>query len=138
MQRRYFIIASVATCSLAMAALQLRAQSSAPAVDELRTVIGRGIGAERNTLEIRVSHNVLVVLRINSNMNAASHDARDNEAMAIASLASKAIAGKAEFKKLVAIRVEFVARPAAGGREKRVDMVEFREGPDGVFRHHRI
>jgi hypothetical protein len=68
-------------------------------------------------------------------MNTATHADRDREANLIASVVSKAILGKLEFKTLVAIHVLYVMR-AADGRSKIVDTVEFRRDPKGEFIYH--
>ena len=103
---------------------------------DIRTAIVRSIGAQDQTVEITLTDKVLMVLRLNSNMNEATHAGRDNEATAIASIVSTAIKGKPEFDNLVALRVDYVAR-SAGGESKVIDSVEFREDPIGDFRFHR-
>jgi hypothetical protein len=137
MLRRYLVMAAIGVCALGAGLPQLHAQPPNPALDELRTAIGRGVGAEPNTLAVKLISNVLIVQRINSKMNSGSHDLRDNEATAIASITSKAIAGKPEFKKLVALRVEYVSRPAVRGKASIIDTIEFREDPNGGFIYHK-
>jgi hypothetical protein len=81
MLRRHLLVSSLALCSwVALAAVQSRAQLPSPALIDLQTAIVRGVGAQDNTLELKLSNNVLTALRVNSNWNKASHDARDNEA----------------------------------------------------------
>lgn len=103
---------------------------------DVRAAVARAIGAQDQTVEITVTDKVLIVLRVNSNMNGSTHAGRDNEANAIASIVSKAISGKAEFDNLVALRVDYVARSGADDG-KVIDSVEFREDPKGAFRFHR-
>jgi hypothetical protein len=118
-----------------------RAQT-APSVAKLDTpaniqaAIVKTIGAEEKTVEVTHSGNILVVARVNSNMNASTHAGRNNEAKVIGSLVEKRIADEPEFKKVVTIRVEYLVRSAPTAKSKVVDIVEFRKGPDGVFDFH--
>jgi hypothetical protein len=103
---------------------------------DVRATIVRSIGAQDETVEITVTDKVLIVVRVNSNMNDSTHIGRDNEAIAIAAIVSKAISGKPEFDNVVTLRVDYVAR-AVGGDNKVIDSVEFRQDPKGDFRFHR-
>ncbi len=102
---------------------------------DVRATVVRAIGAQDQTVEITVTDKALIVLRVNSNMNGSTHSGRNNEATAIASVVSKAIAGKAEFDNLVALRVDYVTRSATGDSAV-IDSVAFREDPKGAFRFH--
>ena len=102
----------------------------------MRASITRAIGAEDQTVEITMAGNLLIILRVNSNMNDATHGGRNNEATAIAAIISKAIFGRPEFKNLVTLTVQFVVRPAPGAKSSVIDTVEFREDPSGQFRYH--
>jgi hypothetical protein len=102
---------------------------------DIRAAVVRAIGAQDQTVEIAVTDKALVVSRVNSNMNGSTHAGRDNEATAIASVISKAIAGKPEFANFVLLRVEYVTRSASGDSAV-IDSVEFREDPKGAFRFH--
>ena len=103
---------------------------------DVRAAIVRSIGAQDETVEITVTDKVLIVSRVNSNMNDSTHIGRDNEATAVAAIVSAEISGKPEFDNLVALRVDYVARAVDGG-SKVVDSTEFREDPKGAFRFHR-
>ena len=61
-------------------------------------------------------------------------EGRNNEATAIASLVSKTIADKSEFKNIITIRVQYLSR--AGTSTKLIDAVEFRKDANGVFQAH--
>ena len=111
-------------------------QSQADLLSEIRKLVVRAIGAPDQTVEIAVTGNMLTVLRVNSNMNDATHGGRNNEATAIAAIISKAIFGRPEFKNLVTLTVQFVVRPAPGAKSSVIDTVEFREDPSGQFRYH--
>jgi hypothetical protein len=101
---------------------------------DMRKSVVRSIGATDQAVEVIVERNVLIVLRVNSNMNESTHAGRDNEATAIASIASKAISGKVAFKDVVSLQVRYVIRK--GSSDKAIDTVEFREDTNGVFQHH--
>ena len=106
------------------------------ALADIRAAIVRSIGAQDHTVEITLTDKVLIVLRVNSNMNEATHAGRDNEATMIASIVSMAVKGKPEFDNLVALRVDYVVG-SAGEASKVINSVEFREDPTGAFRFHR-
>ena len=120
----------------------MHAQTAPSAAKQLATPaniqdsIVKAVGAEEKTVEVTTRGGVLIVARVNSNMNASTHAGRDNEAKVIGSLVAKRIAEEPEFKKVVTIRVEYLDRSAPTAKAKVVDSVEFRRGPDGVFDFH--
>ncbi|HLZ05116.1 MAG TPA: hypothetical protein VKR55_23560 [Bradyrhizobium sp.] len=136
MFRNLYAGAVVLLLLLIQASWGVNAQTSSAIIDQLRTTIGQTIGAQPDTVEIVVSGNVLTILRVNSSMNQSTHAGRDNEANAIAPIASKAIAGSPEFKKLHTIRVEYVARSKPGAAPRVIDTIDFRKSPAGSFEFH--
>jgi hypothetical protein len=96
----------------------------------------RAIGAQENTVEIDTSPKIFTVKRVNSNMNISTHEGRNSEAKEIASNVAAGLLDQLEFKEIIAIRVEYLARSAAADESKTVDSIEFRKGPDGVFDFH--
>jgi hypothetical protein len=137
---RLIAVGVVIVFSFAYTIDPLRAQTPAgpdAALTEISVSIVRAIGAQDKTVEITTTHTILKVLRVNSNMNEATHAGRDNEATAIASIVSKAISGKSEFTKLNTIRVQYVTRPSPNANSRVVDTVDFRKDPQGVFQFHR-
>ena len=113
-----------------------QAQQS-PLFAEIQAKIVRTIGAAPLTVEIMQTGSIITVLRINSNMNEATHSGRDNEASAIAPIVADAVAGKSEFKNLTTIRVQYVIQSAPGTTSKVVDTVDFRKSPSGTFEFHK-
>lgn len=101
----------------------------------IQASIIKEIGAEEKTVEVKTSGNVLIIARVNSNMNTSTHAGRNNEAKVIGSLVAKRIANVPEFKKVVTIRVEYLVR-STPKKGKVVDSIEFRKGQDGVFDFH--
>jgi hypothetical protein len=121
------------------AALAQPATSPAKQVDTLGTIhtsIVKTIGADAKTVHVTSNGSVLVVARVNSPMNDTTHEGRNNEAKVIAALTAKEIGSEPKFAKVSTIRVEYSARSAPGTKDKLVDSVEFRKGPDGVFDFH--
>jgi hypothetical protein len=142
MLRHLVALCIAVSATLPMTTTPLSAQSTssleaerAAVLSEIRTNVIRTIGAQDQTVEVTVAGPLLIVLRVNSNMNESTHAGRDNEATAIASIASKAVAGKPAFKDVISLQVRYVVR-SASGVDKVIDTVEFREDPSGVFQHH--
>ncbi len=139
---RYLFAISIAVLALVTQAnTTLHAQTTSAQEQErlstlvdIRKSVVHSMGATDQTVEVIVERNVLIVLRVNSNMNESTHAGRDNEATAIASIASKAISGKAAFKDVVSLQVRYVIRE--GSSDKAIDTVEFREDANGNFQHH--
>jgi len=98
--------------------------------------IVKAIGAETKTVKVTSSGKMLLVARVNSNMNGATHEGRNNEAKIIASLVAKEFASDSKFGNVSTIRVDYLARSTPGIKSEIVDSVEFRKGPDGVFEFH--
>ena len=142
MQKWNVVAAALAGPLLAQSACILHAQDDPyhhvqqSVLADVRASVVRAIGAQDQTVEITVTDKALIILRVNSNMNGSTHAGRDNEATAIASAVSKAIAGKPEFANLVVLRVDYLTRSATGDGAV-IDSVEFREDPKGAFRFHR-
>jgi len=144
MFRAFALGSLVALLSLAGAGAVSHAQApsspgepQAAILADMQNSVARIIGAEANTVEVKVNRNILVVERVNSNMNNATHSARDNEATAIAGVVSKAIAGKPEFGAVVSLQVQYLIRQASDKDGKVVDTVEFRKDPGGGFQFHK-
>lgn len=111
-------------------------QQSAVLADIQKSVI-RTIGAQENTVEVAVTGNILIITRVNSNMNNATHGGRDNEATAIAGVVSKAMVGKPEFNSIISLRVQYLAREAGDKTGKAIDTIEFRADLSGKFQFHK-
>ena len=93
------------------------------------------IGAQDKTVEISLDGSLLTALRVNSNLNASSHGGRNNEAIAIADLASDAIGKAPEFAGVHTIKVQYIKRGDANAVTI-IDTVEFRKNAKGVFEFH--
>src|SRR5215472_12584561 len=93
-------------------------------------------GAEAATVELHATSSVFRAMLVNGKMNDAPTAGRENEASAIRSIVSQAIAGKPEFKRIAVIRVEYLVRSHQNAKPKVVDLIEFRKDASGRFRHH--
>lgn len=119
-----------------------RAQTAPSAGERIGTLasmeksIVKVIGAEAKIVKVTSSSGILLVARVNSNMNGSTHEGRNNEAKVIAPLVAKEIDGNPKFENFTIIRVEYVVRSSPAMKSKIVDSVEFRKGPDGVFDFH--
>ena len=136
--KRAIWLAAVAASFLAICSSQapLGAQTAESALQSARTSIVQAIGAPDATLDVKVTGNIFVVSRTNTDLNQANHSARDSEASRIATVAAKTIADKPEFKNIHTIRVLYVARLKSGRYEKIIDTVDFRKDPSGLFHFH--
>jgi hypothetical protein len=98
--------------------------------------IFKAIGAEAKTVKVTSSGGILLVTRVNSNMNGSTHEGRNNEAKVIAPVVAKEIGSNPKFKNVSTIRVDYVARSSPAAKSRIFDSIEFRKGPDGVFDFH--
>jgi hypothetical protein len=101
----------------------------------LLATITKSIGAQDKTVEITLTGRVLTALRVNSNLNGSSHGGRNNEAIAIADLASDAIVKTPEFAGVHTIKVQYIERSAEISATI-IDTVEFRKNAKGIFEIH--
>jgi hypothetical protein len=108
----------------------------ADTLGNIQAAVSRAIGAQVKTVEVTTNGDVLVVARVNSNMNASTHEGRNNEAKEIASIVARSIGDKSKFRTVSTIRVDYMIRATITPTSKVVDSVEFRKGPDGVFDFH--
>jgi hypothetical protein len=104
--------------------------------EEIRLAIINTIGSKDETVELVIADHIFKVLRVNTNMLKSNHQGVNNEATAIASVVSKTIADKPEYKDILAIRVEYVKRSGSSSKNKVIDSVNFRKNQNGVFELH--
>ena len=136
--KRAIWLAAVAASFLAICSSQapLGAQTAETSLQSVRAAIVQAIGASDAAVEVKTMGNIFVVSRINSDLNQANHSARDSEGSRIATIATKTIADKPEFKNVHTIRVLYVASLKSGRYKKIIDTVDFRRDPSGVFHFH--
>ena len=105
-------------------------------LENIKKSVIQKVGAQEKTVEVAISGNILTVARVNSNLNDASHGARNNEATAIAPVVIKAIEDGPEFKTIHTIRVQYLVRRKLGEKGKVLDAVDFRKDSNGKFQFH--
>jgi hypothetical protein len=135
---RSTVNASIIFLSILTAQVSARAQTTQEDAffNKTRMMIVKTIGAQDTAVELSGTPHYLVVLRVNSNMNDASHEGRNNEASAIASVVSKELGGQSVHGSVSAIRVEYIIRYGQSGGMKTIDTVEFRKNSKGIFEIH--
>ncbi len=139
-----FAVGYTAACLCAATDTIALAQTPSSGDDRQRTAVLENIkksviqkvGAQEKTVEVTISGNILTVARINSNLNDTTHDARNNEAIAIAPVVTKAIEDGPEFKTIHTIRVQYLVRRKLGEKGKVLDTVDFRKDSNGKFQFH--
>ena len=105
-------------------------------LENIQKSVIQKVGAQEKTVEVTIRGNILTVVRVNSNLNDSSHGARTNEAIAIASVVTKAIEVSPKFKDAHTIRVQYLARSDSTAKGKVLDTVDFRKDPSGKFQFH--
>ena len=132
--------AAVGWLLVALTAAQAQPAPAAPnradVLGSIQASIVTTIGADGPSVKVTSGGTVLIVARVNSNLNNSTHEGRNNEAKTIAALVAKGIGSELQFKKITAIRVDYVARSAPTMKSKTIDSVEFRKDPDGTFGLH--
>ena len=105
-------------------------------LENIKKFVIQTIGAQETTVEVTISGNILIVARVNSKLNDTTHGGRNNEAIAIAPVVTKAIEGNPQFKTVHTIRVQYLVRRKVGEKGKVLDTVDFRKDPNGKFHFH--
>ena len=104
--------------------------------EEIRLAVVQNIGAEDKTVEVLATRYIVTVSRVNSTMNNTTHQGFNDEASAIASVVSRAIANKSQYEKVHTIRVQYLSRSERRSKNVIIDSVEFRKNQKGVFELH--
>jgi hypothetical protein len=120
------------------------AESSLPAASaEVQAALNRisesicaRTGLIRDAVKVSWSGAQFTVTIVNSPLNPGDHRARNIQATDIVNTMESAISGMPEFAGALAIHVNFIARPMAGGAEGIVDKIDFRKGSGGRFVLH--
>ena len=105
-------------------------------LENIQKSVIQKVGAQEKTVEVTIRGNILTVVRVNSNLNDSTHSARNNEAIAIVSVVTKAIEDSPKFKDVHTIRVQYLARRDSTAKGIVLDTVDFRKDPNGKFQFH--
>lgn len=126
---------SFAVFEVGPAGAQSAQSVAATGLASLQSSVIKAIGAQDKTVEIVLQGPLLTALRVNSNLNGSSHGGRNNEAAAIAVVASDAIGKTPDFAAVSTIKVQYIQRSAENAITV-IDTVEFRKNSQGVFEIH--
>jgi hypothetical protein len=103
----------------------------------LRLIASRSVGMPKDTFEILSTGTVLKIVRVNSVMNASTHQGRDNEASAIAvAIADEFDRQGAQYSRVQSISVDYIRRVGRPAHDNLVDRIDFRRNPAGKFELH--
>lgn len=89
-----------------------------------------------NDVELVMQDSQFTVTVINSGLNKLSSREREMEASKIVSAITQVIANKPEFKSILGVHINYVARTLGSGHTDPVDGIDFRKDPAGNFVHH--
>jgi len=130
------LLALMSLFAIGSAGAQTAPASGGAFLDGMQSSVIQSIGAQDRTVEITVADSILTVTRVNSNMNASSHEGRNSEATAIARVVSKAMGADATSADVHTIRVEYLTRDSANANGEVIDTIEFRKNANGEFEIH--
>lgn len=115
---------------------QSTAQTGVPD-DAMRLIASRSVGMPESTFEVSSTATVLTVVRVNSTMNASTHQGRNNEAAAIkTAIADEFTRRGAQYSSIHTIGVVYVERTGAPAHDNTIDRIDFRKNADGKFELH--
>lgn len=105
--------------------------------EAMRGIAARSVGMPERTFEVTSGGTVITVLRVNSTMNASSHQGRNNEATEIANAISGEFNRKAaRYGDIQSISVDYVERSATQTKDILIDRIDFRKNAAGNFELH--
>ena len=87
-------------------------------------------------LELKYQTSQFFVTVINSGLNQSPSIQRETEASQIVDAIARQIVDKPEFKGVLSIHIDYVARSVGGSHTDLVDGIDFRKNPAGRFVHH--
>ena len=142
MQRRTTLTALLV--AVAMARLTRTSRSATPSDEErqmavlpaLKKAINDATHYGEKDIELKYQARQFFVTVINSGLNKSPPVQRETEASQIVDAIARQIVDKPEFKGVLGIHVDYVARNAGGSRTDVVDGIDFRKNPAGRFIHH--
>jgi hypothetical protein len=122
---------------LALAALNPATAQTSKEDEAMRMIASRSVGMPESAFEVLGTDAVFTVLRVNSTMNASTHQGRNNEATPIANaIAAEFTRIGGRYSNIISISVEYVERTGTPAHDRIIDRVEFRKNPAGRFELH--
>ena len=127
-----------ASLMLAAASLNPATAQTGAADEAIRLIASRSVGVPEDTFEVSSTGPVLTVVRVNSTMNASTHQGRNDEAGAIAAAISGEFTRKGvQYSQIQSISVDYVERVGTPAHDSLVDRIDFRKNPAGKFLLHK-
>jgi hypothetical protein len=126
----------IAASSNGMTNAQTMTSQHGATTEDIRRIVMLNVGSQDKAVEVSRTGNVLLISRVNSNLNGAPHQLVNNESVSIASVVSKAIIGNPEYENIHTIRVQYLNRTGSPPKDKILDQVEFRKGQNDAFDLH--
>lgn len=134
----FLVLSGVMLLHSALFSVQrVEAQALDTFLENIHASIVQMLGDQDSIVDVSISGRgrVLTVSRVNGNLNFAAHDARGDEALQIAVVASRELAANSALKNVRIIRVLYISR-LPDRRDRIIDTVEFRNDPTGVVEFH--
>lgn len=137
MKRSRFTSWLCAVLVLALASANtVTAQQRSPD-DAMRVIASQAVSMPESEFELSGTNVVLTVLRVNSSMNASTHQGRNNEATAIAlAIAAEFARRGAQYSRVQSISVDYVERAGTPAHDTLIDRIDFRKNAAGKFELH--
>jgi hypothetical protein len=124
-------------CRIERSRTAIQVVGAAASVDvgaSIKEAILKATGAQSEIIELSATEKVFTVKVVNGKFADGTTAGRESEAGTIEAIVATAIAGKAQFKAIIVIIVQYLKR--RNGSSRVVDSIEFRKDVIGAFRHH--
>lgn len=137
MKRSGFTFWLCAMLVLAVASANTVTAQQRSSDDAMRVIASQSVSMPESEFELSGTSVVLTVLRVNSSMNASTHQGRNNEATAIAlAIAAEFTRRGAQYSRVQSISVDYVERAGTPAHDTLIDRIDFRKNAAGKFELH--
>jgi hypothetical protein len=137
MKRSRFTSWLCAMLVLAFASANTVTAQQSSSDDALRVIASQSVSMPESQFELSGTNVVLTVLRVNSAMNASTHQGRNNEATAIAlAIAAEFARRGPQYSRIQSISVDYVERTGTPAHDTLIDRIDFRKNAAGKFELH--
>lgn len=137
MKRSGFTFWLCAMLVLAVASANTVTAQQRSSDDAMRVIASQSVSMPESEFELSGTSVVLTVVRVNSSMNASTHQGRNNEATAIAlAIAAEFTRRGAQYSRVQSISVDYVERAGTPAHDTLIDRIDFRKNAAGKFELH--
>lgn len=137
MKRSGFTFWLCAMLVLAVASANTVTAQQRSSDDAMRVIASQSVSMPESEFELSGTSVVLTVVRVNSSMNASTHQGRNNEATAIAlAIAAEFTRRGAQYSRVQSISVDYVERASTPAHDTLIDRIDFRKNAAGKFELH--